>query len=333
MSRRPKIGLALGGGGARGLAHIGVLKVLEREGIPIDLIVGTSMGAGIGAAYAIEPDGMALERRVSQALGPDSKQNTGLRLLETLHWGELSKSVLAHRLVEIAKKEMFLSLALLRKAILSEKDIRRCVGSFLPDIDLGGTAIPLAVTAVDLVSGQQVVLDQGPVVPAVMASCAVPGFMPPVLWNGMILVDGGVEGAVPARPAKDGGADIVIGVDVGSCLQRPCAIADGIDVVNRATEVMSFYLNRQSRESADGLIEPDVRQIEWTDFLKHEALIREGERAASSKIEEIRQMLERGLTRKLLKRAREIIVRLDKRYHKGKFVLLGERMAPRTGRI
>jgi NTE family protein len=86
MKEHPKIGLALGGGGARGIAHVGVLKVLEREEIPLDLIIGTSIGALVGAAYAINPDAAALEKRVSEVLSTNSKENKGLKLLRKTNW-------------------------------------------------------------------------------------------------------------------------------------------------------------------------------------------------------------------------------------------------------
>jgi NTE family protein len=121
-------------------------------------------------------------------------------------------------LSRIVGKEMFLSLAILRNALLSENDMRDCVAAFLPDIDLEDTLIPFAAAAVDLVSGEEVLLTQGQIIPAVMASCAVPEFMPPIKWGERILVDGGVVDAVPAGPAKREGAGIVIAVDVGACL-------------------------------------------------------------------------------------------------------------------
>jgi len=307
MRKRDKIGLALGGGGARGVAHIGVLKVLEREGIPIDLIVGSSIGALVGGAYAVNPDAVALEKRLSEFLSPEGEQSRGLKLLGRTRWNKPEKPGLVHRLSRIAGKEMFLSLAILRNALLSENDMRDCVAAFLPDIDLEDTLIPFAAAAVDLISGEEVVLTQGQIIPAVMASCAVPGFMPPIKWGGRILVDGGIVDAVPASPAKREGAETVIAVDVGACLCQPCIVEDGIDAINRATEIMGFHLNRRSTEGAHVLIEPAVSQFEWTDFLNYEELIREGEKAAESKIEEIRNLLEHGFRRKVFRWVREMI--------------------------
>jgi len=298
---RPKVGLALGGGGARGLAHIGVLKVLEREGIPIDLIVGTSIGALVGAAYAIKPNAMALEKKIHEFLANQRSQNTEFKRLGKLQLASPDKTDLFHRIVRIAEKHVFLSLAIMRKALLSENGMERVMAFFLPYINLEETAIPYYATAVDLVSGEAVVLKNGPIIRAVMASSAVPGFMPAVAWNDMALVDGGVLDSVPVIPAKDEGAEVVIGVDVGFCIHRPHIIEDGIDAIDRSTEIMGFYLNRHRRESADVLIEPAVRDVAWTDFINYEALIQEGEKAAESKIEEIRKKLKYVSWKKRLK--------------------------------
>jgi NTE family protein len=296
-----------------------VLKVLELEGIPIDLIVGTSMGALVGAAYAFEPDATALERRVLRFFSHESEQKA-LKLLEKLRWHDAEKSDLIHRLAHIAEKELALSLILVRKSLLSEKEMRRILRAILPDIGLGDTRIAFAATAVDLVSGREVVLSQGSLIHAVMASCAVPGFMPAVTWDKMVLVDGGVVGALPCGPARDRGAGIVIGVDVGVCLCRPHTIGNALDEIQRVTQIMGFYLNKQLREKADVLIEPGINQTEWTDFLKYRELIREGEKAAVSKIEEIREILSHRFRRKVFQRAREILFGPNKGRREGKFV-------------
>ncbi|MBW2017216.1 MAG: patatin-like phospholipase family protein [Deltaproteobacteria bacterium] len=302
MDTRPKIGLALGGGGARGFAHVGVLKVLEREGIPVDLIVGTSMGALVGAAYALKPDAAALEARISEFFADEAPQNRGLRRLEKIHPFNLAKTNFMHRLVRIAEKHLFLSLAMLKKALVSEEEVRETLRVFLPDVDTDQTTIPYAAVAADLVSGRGVVLREGSLIEVVLASCAVPGFMAPVRREEMILADGAVVERIPTNPATFLGAEIVIGVDAGFSLCRVPPIEDGIDAINRAMEIMSFYLNRRSREKADILIEPSVKQFEWTDFFCYEDIIREGERAAESKIEEIKALLRHGFRRKMIRK-------------------------------
>jgi len=243
MTKKAKIGLALGGGGARGLAHIGVLKVLEREGVSPDVIVGTSMGALVGAAYAMDPDAQTLEKKVTDFLANERGRNAGLKRIGKLRPFNPQKLDFSHRLVRIAEKHLFLSLAILKKALVSEEDMHTLLAVFLPDVEIKDTFIPFAASAVDLISGKEVILNRGSLIHAVMASCAVPGFLPPVSRDGMLLVDGGILDPVPVGPAKAAGAEVVIGVDVGCCLCRVPPIEDGIDVINRATEVMSYCLN------------------------------------------------------------------------------------------
>ena len=306
MRKRPKLGLALGAGGARGIAHIGVLKVLQREGIPIDFIAGTSIGALVGAAYAVNPDAPALASRVSEVLDPHAKNETRLKLLEKSYWDEDFKPDFFHRLVRIVQKEMFLSLALFRSAVLSEEDLRMSVEAFVPDIAIEDTRIPYCSTATDLLSGKPVVLQQGPLIQAVMASCAVPGFMPSIAWDDTLLVDGGLINMVPVIPAREIGANVVVGVDVGTILKRNHPVEDGIDAIYRATEIMNYYLGATDRMSADVIIEPVVRNFGWTDFFAFEELIRQGEFAAERKIDEIKQILKSGFRHKVRLWSRKI---------------------------
>jgi len=194
-----------------------------------------------------------------------------------------------HRLVRTVQKEMFLNLALFRSAVLTENDLRAGVEAFVPDIAIEDTRIPYFSTATDLLSGRPVVLKQGSLVRAVMASCAVPGFMPSVEWEGTVLVDGGLIDMLPAIPAKENGADVVIGIDVGLILRRNHPVEDGIDAIHRATEIMNYYLSIAGRVNADVVIEPIVRNFGWTDFFAFEELIRQGEIAAELKVEEIKE--------------------------------------------
>ena len=150
MHKRIKLGLALGGGGARGLAHIGVLRVLEGNDIPIDMIVGTSIGALVGAAYAANPDGEALKQRVLEVIGSDDKHTKGLKLLGRVQWDDSLNSDWFNRIFRFAQKEVFLSLAMFKNALLSVEDMRDTVESFVADIRIEQTSIPFTALAVDL---------------------------------------------------------------------------------------------------------------------------------------------------------------------------------------
>jgi NTE family protein len=205
MGKRFQLGLVLGGGGARGLAHIGVLNMLERNNIAIDMIVGTSIGALVGAAYATNPDAGALKQRILEVIGSSGDCAKGLKLLGRMQWDEGTKNEWFNRIYRFAQKEVFLSLAMFKNALLSVEDMRDTVEAFVSDINIEQTTIPFAVSAVDLYTGEQIFLKQGGLIEAVMASCAVPGFMPPLACDGHLLVDGGIANSLPADLARDVG--------------------------------------------------------------------------------------------------------------------------------
>jgi NTE family protein len=299
MGNDIKLGLVLGGGGARGLAHIGVLKVLESENIPVGMIVGTSIGALVGAAYAAHPDAEALKQRVLEVLGSKGDDAKGLKSLGRMQWDDSTKNDWFNRIYRLAQKEVFIGLTTFRNALLSMEDMRHTVEAFVPDINIEQTTIPFTASSVDLYTGEQIILNRGKLIAAVMASCAVPGFMPPISWNGRLLVDGGVANPLPTDLASKIGADVIVAVDVGLSICRSASIRDGIDAITRATEIMSLHLSCRGRESADLLIEPAVKQVNWAKFMKYEELIQEGENAAESQIENIKRLIARPVRRKL----------------------------------
>lgn len=135
---------------------------------------------------------------------------------------------------------------------------------------------------------------------------------------------------LPCYTAREGGAEFVIGVDTGLCICRAPIIGDGFDEIQRVMEIMSFYLNNQHKKSADLLIEPEVKGIHWTDFLKYRELIREGEKAAESKIEEIRKILDRGREGNLFQRAMRTLARPLKRHDPTRFYNLGKKVSSST---
>lgn len=180
----PTIGLALGGGGARGLAHIGVLKALERAGIPVHVLAGTSMGGLIAALYAAGRPAAEIEA-------------------ETLRLGKLNQLL---NLVD---------LGLPRRAFLSGDKLYAFLQEKLgPQLTFAQLRRPLALTAVDLISGKEIILREGSVAEAVRATISLPGMLEPVERSGQLLVDGGVLNNVPADQARALGAEIVIAVNV-----------------------------------------------------------------------------------------------------------------------
>lgn len=289
--RYSKWGLALGGGGARGIAHIGVLKVLQREHLIPDVITGTSIGALVGGAFACRPNADALEARVYEVLASDSDQNKPLKQISRLNWAERSGSNLFNRLLRSVQKEIFLGMALFRNGVWSMEEFRNSISAFLPDVDLTETSIRFFPLAVDLLTGESILLKKGPIIEAVMASCAVPGFMPPVPIGDALLMDGGLADLIPDQAARTCGVDKVISVDVGIKLCHQASIKDGIDAIKRATDIMEYHLGDGAHSRSELVIHPLDNRYSWTDFKGYKELVHRGEMATEACLDDIMRAL------------------------------------------
>ena len=286
--KRKRIGLALGGGGARGLAHIGVLMVLEKERIPIDLIVGTSMGALVGGAYAcgISPD--ELQKKVDAYLNSAEFQSSAMKAFETAHAkGELG---LTGKIQTYLKNTFYLIQVMFKPGILSNEDFQTTLNYFIPDIQIEETRIPFRAVATDLVSGKEITFSKGPLRQAVMASCAVPGAIAPLKDGERLLSDGGILCLVPTSVARQEGADIVISVAVDRCI-NPEELRTVVDVYQRVNEIMCEKLTHYELADADVVILPEVGDLHWSNFSEAMNLIDEGKKAAREKLDDIRNVM------------------------------------------
>jgi NTE family protein len=286
--KRKRIGLALGGGGARGIAHIGVLKVLEKEGIPIDLIVGTSMGALVGGAYAsgISPDG--LQNKMEAYLNSTEFQSSAIKAFETAHAkGEIG---LTQKIQNYLRNCFYMIQAMFKPGILSNEDFQTTINYFIPDIQIEETRIPFRAVATDLVSGRQITFSHGALRQAVMASCAVPGAISPLKEGERLLSDGGITCLVPSSVARQEGAEIVISVAVDRCMSSE-ELRNVVDVYYRVSEIMGEKLKNYELAEANVVILPEVGDLHWSNFSQAMNLIDEGERAAREKLEDIRHVL------------------------------------------
>ena len=286
--KKKRIGLALGGGGARGLAHIGVLMVLEREGIPIDLIVGTSIGALIGGAYASGLSPEELQKRGDAYLNSAEFQSSAIRAFRKAHAkGQLG---LTERIQTYLRNTFYLIQAMFKPGILPNEDFQTTINYFIPDIQIEETRIPFRAVATDLVSGKEIIFSEGPLRQAVMASCAVPGAIAPLKEGERLLSDGGITCLVPSSVARKEGADIVISVAVDRCI-LPEELRTVVDVYQRANEIMSEKLKNYELANADVVILPEVGDLHWSDFSEAMNLIDEGEKAAREKLDDIRNIM------------------------------------------
>lgn len=294
--KRKRIGLALGGGGARGLAHIGVLRVLEREKIPIDLIVGTSIGALVGGAYAsgFSPD--ALQTKVDEYLHSTEFQSSAMKAFEAAYSrGEVS---LSHKIQAYLRNRFYLIQAMFKPGILSNEDFQITINHFIPDIQIEETRIPFRAVATELVSGEQITFSDGSLRQAVMASCAVPGAIAPLKEGGKLLSDGGIICLVPCSVARQEGADIVICVAVDRGIGSE-ELRTVVDVYHRVSEIMGKRLRNHELADADVVILPEVGDLHWSDFSQAMSLVDEGERAAREKLDDIRDVMKRFRLKKI----------------------------------
>lgn len=253
---KPVIALVLGAGSARGLAHIGVIQILLEEKIPFDFIVGSSMGAMVGAIYASGADIYMLDKMVEY-------MNTGNMM-----------DIQVPRFGFVAGKRINGLLNLLTK--------NKRFDELNP---------PVMAVATDLISGQRIVFDDGPVAEAVRASISVPGVFAPVRKDDMVLVDGAVIDRLPVEVAKSRGADIVIAVDVTFGPDRKVTINNTMDVIMAALDIMQKHHFDLIGPQADILIQPTVGQYASRDFESSREIVDLGRKATLEKVAEIKQLI------------------------------------------
>ena len=280
--RKPDYVLALGGGGARGLAHIGVLKVLQSEGIRIKGIAGISMGAIIGAMYAYYEDAIEVEEIFRKFLQSQFHQKFGktfFLLSETPDTYQQPKTVIK----KLGRGFVYLKAAS-KKGIFSRDILNDTLNFLLPDIRFDDLRIPFVSVSSDLISGKQVIFKTGKVRPAVIASSLVPGIVEPLKFGNFLLTDGSTTGVVPVKAAGDSFGGKVIAVDVSLALNREFELRTAFDVALRAGELTNNFLNQIWLDSADIVIRAKVGDTNWANFEKLDEMIRAGEIAAKKSL-------------------------------------------------
>jgi len=272
---RPKIGLALGGGGARGFAHIGTLKVLEEHRIPIDIIVGSSMGAIIGGAYSLRPDAKLLEKRVLTF----SEKKTIKKLESLAAKDEQEERMLIFKKLATFVTDVYLwNLTAIKGCIIEAAQIEEIIRDLVDKKDFSQTKIRFASVATDINTGKQAVFTEGDLCDAIYASSAIPGVFPPKQIKGQLLIDGGIVNLMPADCAKSLGAEIVIGIDVDMDI-KPKHFKHGYDIIFRADDIRRHELNLLKMKNADIIISPEVKNLSWAHFSRAVEAIEKGEEA------------------------------------------------------
>lgn len=282
--------LALGGGGARGLAHIGVLKELEREGLFPDAIAGTSMGAVVGAMYAYYQDAIEVENIFKKFFGSQFHEKFGKQffLLSDKSMLLEKPGKLAERL---GKGVMYLK-AVSTGSVFKYRVLEETISFLVPDVVFEQLKIPFACVAANLLSGEEVVFKSGPLIPALVASSAIPGIVEPVNVDGMLLVDGSATSTVPVDAALGFKRGAVVAVDVAMDLKCDNGFrGNAIEVAVRAGELTNYYLNEMRLTKASVVIHPRLGRTSWSNFGRMDEIVALGEKAARKKIPEIVRLI------------------------------------------
>lgn len=253
---RPGIGLALGGGFARGYAHLGVLQVFEEEHIPISCISGSSIGSILGAAYA---SGAPLPLII--------KKCGEIRFRDFARW------------------------RVSRFGLASNDRLGALVNRLFESRQFEDLLIPTAIVATDLGSGDPAVFKQGNLAEAIRASCAFPGLFEPIQIGTRCLADGGLVAPVPTRAARELGAQIVVGISVGLHDGQRGAPTNIFQVVSRAVSAAQKHQLESWERHADIVLRPSVQSLAWDDFERIDEAIEAGASAARSAVAAIRKLL------------------------------------------
>lgn len=275
-NNRPRIGLVLSGGGARGIAHVGVLKAFEKHNIPIDLIVGTSIGSMVGGLYCAGYTAKELEQIVKEIGWDDLYQDETER--EDLFLGQKKENdrYLLNIRFDGFKPNIPSSFTPGQKllSILSKKLL---LAKYQAVKNFDQLKIPFRAVSTDLISGQRVVIQDGDLAEAISASSAVPLLFSPVESNGRLLVDGGVRSNLPVDVAKELNMDIVVAVDITSPLRTKEDLKAPWEIADQVTTIMMGTARKKQLELADIIVKPDMEGIKSAEFEEIQQLIDKGE--------------------------------------------------------
>ncbi|RPF56099.1 patatin-like phospholipase family protein [Aquisalibacillus elongatus] len=252
---RPKIGLALGSGGARGFSHLGVIKILEKEGIPIDYIAGSSMGALVGAFYGA---GQSVEHLYQLAL--------------------------------TFKRKYFMDFIVPKMGLVQGERIKSYIRMFTYNKNLEDFDIPVSIVTTDIYSGEKVIFKEGDAATAVRASISIPGVFVPEKVDQRLLVDGGVIDRIPVSVVKDMGADIVIAVDC-SKFEKNTEIYSIYDIIMQSIDIMQNEITNYRMVDADVVMRPEVYTYSSRNYTQVSEIIQKGEEEAIQHVESIKKVI------------------------------------------
>ncbi|MFG0261919.1 MAG: patatin-like phospholipase family protein, partial [Novipirellula sp. JB048] len=293
--RQRRAVLALGGGGARGLAHFGAVQMVGEAGIHTERFVGVSIGALVGAMCALDPE---IRRVQSQAieflLSPTFSRNQHLLFGTTgSQLDDVESGVMAwyNRVRHLYSAHRRITRAATRQSLMPAGILSEAIEALVPDIEFADLPTPLSIVTTDLRSGHRIVLENGPLRSAIRASMAIPGIFPPVRWGEMQLCDIGVIDSLPSTVAKSYATDLTIAVDVGQAHERVEDCMTALDVIMRMQDIGETMMRRDKIQLADLVIRPELQGVDWFDFRHPERIMELGRSAARKRLARLAQLV------------------------------------------
>ena len=290
MYKNLKIGLALGGGGARGACHIGVLRVLEDNGIIPDVIAGTSAGSMIGAMYASELNAKIVEEKYMKHIQSENFKDLGFRYIPN---SEKDDSIFS-QIVKQIKNQYVLMVSSNRKSIIKNERLSKAAKILFEADRFEDLKIPLFVSATDLITGNPIIYKTGNLVDAVVQSSTIPGFVEPTYQNNRMLVDGGISLPTPVTPLM-GECDFIIAVNITRGVTNQPEPNNIFEILNRSRDVSIGQLNKYVLEKSNFVIKPEHNNLHWSAFDQSDEFLEVGRKAALESIENLLDTLDSNL--------------------------------------
>jgi NTE family protein len=289
MASDIRIGLALGSGGARGLAHAGVLAALEEAGIRPHLVAGTSMGSIVGGLYAQDPDPERVWQRLGAYVGNEEFASYWAPFVPRNEEEENDPQGRLSGVFDFMQRKMIAVKTVTQMWQQNEEKLRGPLAELFGPVGFEDLTIPFAAVALDLISGEKVVYSKGPLLEGIYASSSIPSIFPPIEKDGRMIVDGGGPFRVPVDACRDLGADLVIAVDIPAFEET--SFGTGLDLILRSNTIARQRLNEFVCASADYVIRPDVTDFHWADFAAGEECRQRGLEAGRAALPEMVEMI------------------------------------------
>jgi len=282
MYKNLKIGLALGGGGARGACHIGILKILEKNNIIPDIICGTSAGSMIGAMYACHGNADMVEKIYIDHINGEDFQDIGFRYIPD---DEQDESIFS-KIITQMKNQYVLMVSSTRKSIVKAERLEKAAENLFSCRNFDELKIPLIITSTDLISGKPLIYSAGSVLDAVVKSSSIPGFIEPTYKDGRILVDGGVTLPTPVAPLV-GKCDFIIAINIGKEFKTDQEPDNIIEIMSRVRDVTTRHLNQYLLDQADFIFNPKTESLHWSAFDRTDDFVRYGHECGERQIDDL----------------------------------------------